>query len=714
MSVAGRCFQVAAGACLRFLAGMTFDLSSRLADLAFLDARTQKVLASGGFVTVQQLLLHFPFRWEDRRQFSAWPHGEDKEPLCLHGNVTDTQLKRFGYKKAFVEITIDRESAAGLSEPVVLRFFNAAWLYKQFAAGQEVVAYGKVKCAKNGRLVIDHPEYEILDGDPEDVRIHMRRIVPVYRAREGVPQKQLRRAMFLLLENLSDAALPDVLPPPSDAGDFAGQSRAFALRRIHFPESMEQMEAARRYLALEEFFVLQLNVLRRRQDWQALAGEPRCGNGDLYAQWRALLPFALTGAQERSISEVRADLAKPCAMNRMLQGDVGSGKTFVALAAMLFAVESGCQAALMAPTQILAEQHYLNFRRWLEPLGLRIALRTGARKEDSFLPLLSEGSDAPQILIGTHALLSGDAAVTDLGFVVIDEQHKFGVEQRAKLVRQGRAPHVLVMTATPIPRTLTLTAYGDLDVSVLDEVPAGRQPIFTAVREEPDTAQVAGFLKEQFAAGRQAFLVFPLVEESETLQVRSATVEFEKWKKRLAGHELALIHGRVSGEEKEAVMAKFRSGQTNALCATSVIEVGVDIPNATVMIVFDAERFGLAQLHQLRGRVGRGEHKSYCILVASGKNPEAVDRLRTLEKTTDGFAVAEADLLLRGPGDILGTAQSGLPGLRLGDLVRDGKLVRTARRLASVTIENDPTLTKPENARLLPLLISSESLSALS
>ncbi len=592
------------------MARMDWNMDTLLAAPGALDERAQKALASGGFVTAGQLLRHFPFRYEDRRQFADWPRDEGGEPVALHGTITDVQQIRHGYRRAFVEVKIEKEDAAGMLDPVVLRFFNMPWIYKSFAAGQEIVAYGKVKRATKGRLVMDHPEYEILTGDAEEARIHMQRIVPVYHARESVPQKVLRGAVFAVLEQITDDAMPDTLPPPSDAGDFAGLSKARALRQIHFPASVEEKDAARRYLALEEFFALQLNVLRRRHDWHALQGAPHCGPGKLYEQWRATLPLALTGAQDRAIAEIRADLAAPRAMNRMLQGDVGSGKTFVALAAILFAVESGCQAALMAPTQILAEQHYLNFRRWLEPLGLRIALRTGARKEDGFMPLFAGTADAPQILIGTHALLSDDEAVTNLGLAVIDEQHKFGVEQRARLVRQGRAPDVLVMTATPIPRTLTMTVYGDLDVSILDEIPAGRQPIVTAVREEPDAVQVAAFLKEQFAAGRQAYLVFPLVEESGKLDVRAVTVEFEKWKKRLAPHEVALLHGRVPGVEKEAVMTKFRSGETSALCATSVIEVGVDVPNATVMIVFDAERFGLAQLHQLRGRVGRGALKS--------------------------------------------------------------------------------------------------------
>jgi ATP-dependent DNA helicase RecG len=696
------------------MARMELHLDTKLADCAFLDATAQKALAAGGFISAGQLLKHFPFRYEDRRQFVDWPRDSSSDPVALHGTITDAKQIRHGYRRAFVEITIEKEDAAGMMDPVVLRFFNMPWIYKLFAAGQEIVAYGKVKRGTKNRLVIDHPEYEILTGEAEEARIHMQRIVPVYHARESVPQKVLRAAVFALLERIADEAMPDTLPPPSDAGDFARMSKARAVRQIHFPESMDEMDGARRYLALEEFFALQLNVLRRRHDWHALQGAPHCGAGELYARWRDTLAFSLTKAQDRAIAEIRADLTAPRAMNRMLQGDVGSGKTFVALAAMLFAVESGCQAVLMAPTQILAEQHYLNFRRWLEPLGVRIALRTGSRKEDAAMPLFTGGEDAPQILIGTHALLTADTAVSNLGLVVIDEQHKFGVEQRARLVRQGRAPDVLVMTATPIPRTLTMTVYGDLDVSILDEIPAGRQPIVTAVREEPDAAQVAAFLREQFAAGRQAYLVFPLVEESGKLDVRAVTVEFEKWKKRLAPHEVALLHGRVPAEEKETVMARVRSGEVRALCATSVIEVGVDVPNATVMIVFDAERFGLAQLHQLRGRVGRGAHKSYCILVASGKNPEAVDRLRTLEKTTDGFAVAEADLMLRGPGDLLGTAQSGLPGLQLGDLVRDARLVRTARRLASEILAADPRLEREEHAHFRPLLLTSETMTTLS
>ncbi len=684
-------------------------LSTPLETLTVPDKRLRKALIAGGFLTVGDVLTHYPFRYEDRTAFDGWPDGitEAGPALCLQGVVTDVQLKRAGPGRPFVVVTLappGREDTGGLeglqafAAPLTLRWFNMPFIAKSFAADQDIIVYGKPKPAKRGGLVIDHPEFEILNDTPtEEASIHLQRIAPIYGAREGVPQKSLRRAVWQLLEQLEDESVPDLLPEPSTRGEFAGQSRAQALRSIHFPKSLPDKDRARRYLALEEFFQLQLNVLRRRQQWDALAGASHCGPGILLTHWLEALPFPLTGAQQRSIAEIREDLARSRPMNRLLQGDVGSGKTFVAMAAMLLAVESGCQAALMAPTQILAEQHYLNFRRWLDPLGLRIGLRTASRKEDGFDPLFSGGQHRPQILIGTHALLHGDSELPDLGLAVIDEQHKFGVEQRARLVRQGVAPHVLVMTATPIPRTLTMTVYGDLDVSLIDELPAGRRPIVTAVREQPDLTQVAAFLKQQFEAGRQAYLVYPLIDESDALDLKAATKEHASWEKKLAPHPVGLLHGRLKPDEKEEVMRRFRANELHALVSTSVIEVGVDVPNASVMIIFEAERFGLAQLHQLRGRIGRGAHKSYCILATSGKNPEGLQRLQTLAATSDGFAVAEADLLLRGPGDLLGSAQSGLGHLVLGDLVRDTALVRLARRLAAQVLEKDPSPAAIQN-----------------
>jgi len=673
-------------------------LSTPLDTLTFFDTRLQKSLAAGGFTTVAQLLTHYPARYEDRTTFDGWPDGASEIPtaLCLKGVVTDVQLKRAGPGRPFVIVTVSPPERAGMEgleamqsfgSPITLRWFNMPFIAKSFAADQDLILYGKPKPTKRGSFVIDHPEYEILNDTPRgEAAIHLQRIAPIYGAREGIPQKTFRRAIWQLLEQLEDEAVPDLLPSPSSSSEFAGQSRVRALRAIHFPDNTAAKDRARRYLALEEFYQLQLQVLRRRQQWDALGGANHCGPGLLLDHWLKALPFSLTNAQQRSIAEIREDLARTRPMNRLLQGDVGSGKTFVAMAAMLLAVESGCQAALMAPTQILAEQHYLNFRRWLDPLGLRLGLRTSSRKEDSFDPLFAAGESRPQILIGTHALLHGDSELPGLGLAVIDEQHKFGVEQRGRLVRQGNAPHVLVMTATPIPRTLTMTVYGDLDVSLIDELPAGRHPIVTAVRDQPDLTQVAAFLKQQFEAGRQAYLVYPLIDESDSLDLKAATKEHLAWEKKLAPYNTGLLHGRLKPEEKEDVMRRFRAHELHALVSTSVIEVGVDVPNASVMIIFEAERFGLAQLHQLRGRIGRGPHKSYCILATSGKSPEGMERLQTLARTSDGFAVAEADLLLRGPGDLLGAAQSGIGHLVLGDLVRDTALVRLARRLAAATI----------------------------
>jgi ATP-dependent DNA helicase RecG len=555
--------------------------------------------------------------------------------------------------------------------------------------------------------VIDHPDYEALEPEVAVAgeSVHLGRITPVYPLREGLRQRVLREAVYEAVSRVGGAEIPDLLPPPSPGGPFAGMGRAGALQAVHFPSDEAGLERARRYLALEEFFVLQVEVLGRKRAREALPGASRCGDGALLEEFLARLPFALTGAQRRVIAEVRADLAAPRPMHRLLQGDVGSGKTLVAAAAVLLAAEAGAAAALMAPTQILAEQHFLNFQRWFVPLGLRVELRAGGRRgargpgggAGAGPDLPGTGAPPPDLVVGTHALLYERGASDGLGLVVIDEQHKFGVAQREALAGQGLAPDVLVMTATPIPRTLAMTVYGDLDVSVLDELPPGRGEVVTAVRSGVAREEVVKFLKSRLGEGRQAYLVYPLVDESESLSAEAAVAEFGPWCEALDPFPCGLLHGRMSALAKEEVMAQFRAGALRVLVATSVIEVGVDVPNATVMLVFSAERFGLAQLHQLRGRVGRGAHKSHCVLFAGGPVP---DRLRLLESTSDGFAVAEEDLRLRGPGEVLGTAQSGVSGLRLGDLSTDGALVRTARRLAAEVLEGDPGLTAPGHAAL--------------
>ena len=388
-------------------------------------------------------------------------------------------------------------------------------------------------------------------------------------------------------------------------------------------------------------------------------------------------------------------MAKEVPMSRLLQGDVGAGKTVVAAATMLYAVEAGYQAALMSPTQVLAEQHFHNFRRWLSSLDIRIALRTGTRQEASHIELQGE----PQIVIGTHALLYDVDQFRRLGLVVIDEQHKFGVLQRSKLLERRPVPDLLVMSATPIPRTLAMTVYGDLEVSVLDEKPANRRAIITRVRPSGKVPEAASFLRERVAAGRQVYIIYPVIEESDTLSVKAATTEYHKWEKLLAPLRCGLLHGRLTAEEKERVMEEFRGGRVNVLVSTTVIEVGIDVPNATVMLIENSERFGLAQLHQLRGRIGRSQHQSYCILLTDRENPEALDKLAILERSENGFEIAEEDLRLRGPGDLLGTAQSGLPPLRLASLVTDEALLFRAKDVARTILDEDPLLQQPQHKR---------------
>jgi ATP-dependent DNA helicase RecG len=658
-----------------------FSAQDGLASLPLLHVKEVELLAAAGFSTAAQLLEHFPKRYEDRRRFDAFPNQPSPQAVCLRGAVIDASLKHFGPGRRFYEALImDGSGGVFGSGKITCRWFNMPYIQKLLATGHEVCIYGKVK-EHNGRLIIDHPEFEILRDDDE-ASIHLERIVPIYKNISGIAQRRLREIIHQLLQQTDPATLAVSYDrDPSSP-------RAAAFHVIHFPEAVESAQSARRRFALEEFFLLQLNVVWRRTRYAEQNGRLLGKSTAFLKQFYASLPFDLTGAQKRSIKEILADMRTTRPMNRLLQGDVGAGKTFVAMAAMLLAIGSGCQAALMAPTQILAEQHYLTFRRWLEPLGIRVALRTGNRDEGNHL----ETEGEPQIIIGTHALLYDSVSFRDLGLVVIDEQHKFGVAQRAALIRQGTVPDVLVMTATPIPRTLTMTIYGDLDVSLLDEKPAGRGKIITALRVAPKQTDVTKFVKEQLATGRQAYLVYPLVEESETLKAESATEAFEKWSKRLGSHEVGLIHGKLRPDEKEAVMRRFREGELAALVATTVIEVGVDVPNANVMILHHAERFGLAQLHQLRGRIGRGSHKSYCVLLTDGKNPEALEKLRVLEQSSDGFEIAEADLRLRGPGDVLGTVQSGLSDLRFADFLADTPLLREARAMADQVLAEDPRL----------------------
>ena len=683
---------------------MGVTLETPLAELDFLPPNRARLLERFGLPTVGALLLHFPRRYEDRNQFDRFPNDTTDQPVCVCGVVKKTSVRRIrGWQKMF-DVLIEEDGASAFGGRLICRWFNSHWVEKMIVQGHRLVVYGKPK-RSGSNVIIAHPEFEVIEDDTEE-SIHLRRIAPIHAATEGISPRVLRRMVWEVLEQLQDDTVEQLVPEKLDA-----TRRSWALREMHFPTSMESLAKARRHLVLEEFLAMQLAVSAKRAELKSERGEPHCGSGEWMRRLHDSLPFPLTKAQQRSIAEIRDDLASPRPMNRLLHGDVGSGKTLVAMSAMLLCVEAGFQAALMAPTQILAEQHYLTFRRLLDPLGIRVALRTGARREDGGeMPLFDPSPHTdiapgePHILVGTHALLYEGAGFTRLGLAVIDEQHKFGVVQRARLREQGSAPDVLVMTATPIPRTLTMTIYGDLDVSTLDEMPAGRGKIITGVRAPAKLPEAAKFIREQLDSGRQCYIVYPLIEESEKLEAKAATAEFVKWSEMLAPLKCELIHGRVPPEEKDAIMTRFRSGETKALIATTVIEVGVDVPNANVMLIENAERFGLAQLHQLRGRIGRGEHKSYCILITGTDEDEAMEKLRVLEKTNDGFEIAEADLRLRGAGDLLGTAQSGLPPLKLGDLFRDADLMKLARNHAYLIFEHDPKLERPEHAGCRTLL----------
>ena len=651
--------------------------ATRLEELDWVPRQRMAPLRRLGLQTLGDLLKHFPRRYENRVKFDRFPDEASETPVCLFGVVRKTVYRRFGARRIF-EARIEDESAGVLGSPLICRWFNMPWVQKMIAGDQQIVVFGKPRVRGN-QVVMEHPEFEVIEEDAER-SIHFDRITPVHPAGDGVTPRALRVLIHRALEETDLKTIPLLWP-----GSAVSEN---VWREVHFPESFEDQETARRQLVREEFFGIQLVVCARYAAARGRGGSPKPADGTLWDKVEAALPFELTDSQRKVIAEISADLASPHRMNRLLQGDVGSGKTLVALHAMLQAAEGGWQAALMAPTQILAEQHYLNFRRILDPLGIPVVLRTAARKESS-------GASGSSLVIGTHALLFENAEFDNLGLVVIDEQHKFGVLQRSRLIARGDAPDVLVMTATPIPRTITQTLYGDLDVSIIREKPEGRGKVITAVREPAKLPDIIAFLRDKIAEGRQAYVVYPLVEESEKLDVKAARVEFEKWTGLLAPARVGLVHGRLDPEEKELVMREFREGKIAALVATTVIEVGVDVPNACIMLVEEAGRFGLSQLHQLRGRIGRGAEKSFCILLQDAPGELAKEKLSVLEKTSDGFEIAEADLKLRGPGDILGTAQAGLPPLCLGDLLRDGELMTEARKAARALLESDPDLTKP-------------------
>ena len=669
-------------------------LHQPIEQLAWLAEPQRKLVQRLGLTTLRLLLEYYPWRYEDRARFAAFPTGSSEESICLRGKIKKISAQYFGGRK-IVEVTLEDLLDTVLGGRVICRWFNQHYLQRMLAAGQELIVFGRTKQYRN-RIYLDHPEFEIIEEEGEE-SVHMGRITPIYPLTEGVRQRALRAIMFRAIQELR------VLQPTREV-DADSMSEEEALSQIHFPESWPAREAARKVLAMTEFVAMQIVSQQRKRSLAALKGERHVATGELTERFLAALPYRTTLAQKRAIREIRKDMAKAVPMSRLLQGDVGAGKTLVAAAAMVYAVEAGYQAALMAPTQVLAEQHFDDFRRWLNPLDVRIALRTGTRQEASHLELHGE----PQIVIGTHALLYDADQFQRLGLVVIDEQHKFGVLQRSKLLERRPVPDLLVMSATPIPRTLAMTVYGDLEVSILDEKPANRRPIITRVRPSEKIPEATSFIRERVEAGRQVYIVYPVIEESETLSVKAATTEYRKWEKLLAPLRCGLLHGRLTPQEKERVMEEFRGARIEVLISTTVIEVGIDVPNATVMLIESSERFGLAQLHQLRGRIGRSQHQSYCILLTDREDPEALDKLAILERSENGFEIAEADLRIRGPGDLLGTAQSGLPPLHLASLIEDEALLFRAKEIARTILDQDPLLQHPQHQRFTRFAVKIE------
>jgi ATP-dependent DNA helicase RecG len=668
-------------------------LETPIRDLAWVNPPLGRGLTRLGIETWRDILEHYPRRHEDRSRFGRFPTASSETPTCIRGLITKVTGRYFARRK-IVEATVEEDNGTALSGRVTCRWFNQYYVQRMLAAGQTVVLFGRPKEVRN-RIYFDHPEFEIVEETDENL-IHLDRITPIYPLTEGLRQRALRELVYRSIEQL------DVIPDRPVLPGYVASLRS-ALRQLHFPESWEELEKSRQTLALAELVGMQLVVEQRRRTALSGVGESHAGTGKILSKFLNQLPFKPTQAQLRTMEEIRRDLAAPRPMARLLQGDVGAGKTLVAMTAMLSVIEAGFQAALMAPTQVLAEQHYRGLTEWLQPLGVKIALRTGARKEETFLPLEGEAN----AVVGTHALLYDVDSFSRLGLVVIDEQHKFGVLQRARLVQRTPVPDLLVMTATPIPRTLAMTVYGDLDVSILDEKPANRRPVVTRVRSTAKLPEATAFLKERLKAGRQIYIIYPVIEESESLSVKAATTEFTRWSQLLAPATCGLLHGRLTPEEKETVMARFRSKEVQVLISTTVIEVGVDVPNATVMLIENAERFGLAQLHQLRGRIGRSSHQSYCVLLTDSEDPIPLAKLRILEKSDNGFEIAEADLQFRGPGDLLGTEQSGLPPLRLADLLKDGHLIDEARGIARVILDQDPGLQAPANIVFRRMIIES-------
>ena len=670
-------------------------------DIQFLPGvgeRRAEPLRKAGIHTFRDLLRYYPRRYLDRSTVTPIRQlvegGIDK--VTVVGEVTGKSQVGQGRKTRF-ELRITDESGGTMK---AVWFRGGHYIGRQFRNGDKLALHGKVE-KYGSQFSMAHPDFDKLDDTK--AALDTGRIIPLSPGgaaleKVGLTSRAFRRLIYGLIRE-HGLAIPEVLPE-SVRQQHELMDGNVALRAVHFPKSRAELGRAIRRLKFEEFFFLQLLLAVTKGRQQREPGPTLGGMGPLTRRFiEDVLPFEMTGAQKKALRHVEQDTQSGHQMNRLVQGDVGSGKTVVGAAAMLMAVDAGYQAAFMAPTEILTEQHYANLRGYLEPLGLEVRLLIGGQRKKLRDEILAEIADGTaHVVVGTHAIIEDKVEFANLGLTVVDEQHRFGVVQRARMFKKGARPHALMMTATPIPRSLAMTVYGDLDVTVMDELPAGRKPIETRLYTEKRREDMYAFLKEQLREGRQAYVVYPLVEESEKLDLKDAESGAAELAERFRPYRVDLVHGRMLAYEKDEAMERFKDGETDILVATTVIEVGVDVPNATVMVIEHAERFGLAQLHQLRGRVGRGGEQSYCFLMADYKqSAEGKERLQAMVDTTDGFLISEIDLKIRGAGDFFGTRQSGLPDLKIGDVVRDQEILGEAREAAFRMAESDPELRAPEH-----------------
>ena len=662
-------------------------LSDPVSALSGVGPKKSKILRDAGISNVRDLLECVPRRYEDRRNVTPVRDAAPGSSCLIEVRVASRRFSGYRYKKNAPLTLLVTDDTANIE----IVFFNGSYISNFFVVGQEYVFYGKVT-VNSGRKQMVHPEFH-RKGDKGDIR----GIVPVYREIQGVSGAELRKLIAQALPAVNDA---EEWIPEEIVRNERLCSPAYALENIHFPDEERKIKQAQYRMVFEELFVLETGLLYSRQGAEKITGGISIDPAPA-EEFRSSLGFAFTSGQERTWDEIAADLRSPKPMNRLVQGDVGSGKTAVAETAMYACVRSGFQAVMMAPTEILAKQHFDTLTKDYAPFGIKVGLLTGsltpAERRDT---LRRMASGELEVIVGTHALIQPDVEYKALGLVVTDEQHRFGVAQRRELAEKGDHPNVMVMTATPIPRTIAVILYGDLDISVIDTMPAGRKPILTKAVYKEDRRHVYSFVNARMREGRQCYVVCPLIEESEKIEAKSAEELFAEMKKLFPDRSVAMIHGAMKQEEKDAIMSAFARGDIDLLVSTVVIEVGINVKNATVMVIENCERFGLAQMHQLRGRVGRGDEQSYCYLVMNKESEIAKERARIMTETTDGFVIAEEDLKLRGPGEIFGTRQHGTFEMHLADVVKHVAVLERAKESASKVLELDPSLSSGENAGL--------------